>query len=75
MNQTQIEIMDILLEEWTKHPQCRFGQILTALNVIEFVNKEDPEVANFDLRDIFADEDERILKRIKTAQKIINSQE
>ncbi len=45
--------------------QLRFGQILTNLNINEFANKQHPELENYNLRDIYNDSSEKILKRIK----------
>ena len=63
----QAEILKIISNTWVKYPELRFGQLLTGLNVLTFTNKFDPSVFNYTLRDIFADSDESILKRIKNS--------
>ena len=63
----QAEILKIISNTWEKYPELRFGQLLTGLNVLTFSNKFDPSVSNYILRDIFADSDESILKRIKNS--------
>ena len=63
----QGEILKIISDTWDKHPQLRFGQLLTSLDVLTFTNKFDPSAYNYTLRDIFADSDESILKRIKNS--------
>ena len=63
----QIEILKIITDTWEKYPELRFGQLLTGLNVLTFTNKFDPSAFNYTLKDIFADSDESILKRIKNS--------
>lgn len=59
------EIIRIISEAWDKNPDLRFGQLLTCLNILEFANKSNPSESNYNLRDIFADTNESVLKRIK----------
>lgn len=55
----------IMLENYLKkNPDIRFGQALFNLNITEFANKEDPQKENHLLRDIYYDEDDRILTRM-----------
>ena len=67
MKDTQKELIKILIELWVEAPELRFGQLLTAVNVLEFANTSSPEAENFNLRDVFMDEDDDILKTIKTS--------
>ena len=45
-------------------PDQRFGQALFNLNINQFANKEFPDKANFYLKDIYNDSDEKILERL-----------
>lgn len=55
----------LLIEQYLEsHPIVRFGQALFNLGIIEFADKNNPEKANYTLRDIHGDEDSKILKRI-----------
>jgi hypothetical protein len=65
MSETQQEIADIISNVWKANPCLRYGQLLTGLRIQEFANKDTPEASNYNLRDIFYDTDESILKRIK----------
>ncbi|MGL5797809.1 MAG: hypothetical protein ACRCYT_06340, partial [Cetobacterium sp.] len=59
------EILYEILKFLIKNPDQRFGQALFNLGINEFVNKENPGIANHQLRDIYSDSDEEILKRLK----------
>jgi hypothetical protein len=63
----QKEIIEIINNTINKYPELRFCQILTGLRVLEFANKEAPETSNYNLRDVFSDSDNNVLKRIKTS--------
>lgn len=67
LNDIQKEILDIISNVWEVNPYLRYGQVLTGLKIIEFANKESPVDANYNVRDIFYDLDESVLKRIKTS--------
>lgn len=67
MDSTQKDILKIITDIWSEHPNLRFGQLLTGLNVLEFANKMTPEESNFNLNDIFYNKDKDILKRIKSS--------
>ncbi len=67
MTAEQKEIFRLLQEILEKYPDFRFGQLLYVLNVTQFSDITNPEHKDFDLRDIFYDSDEYILKRIKEA--------
>lgn len=60
MTLTQKEILDKLRTYLEKHPNLRFGQALFNLGINEFNNNE-----QFQLRDIYGDEDLKILNRIE----------
>jgi len=68
MNDVQKEINEIINKIWIKHPYLRYGQLLSGLKILEFVNTKNPELANHNLKDIFYNSDEDILKRIKSSQ-------
>lgn len=60
MDETKIEILNIITNYCIENPNQRIGQILFNLNINEFkINSEET-------RDIYNDSDEQILKRIKT---------
>lgn len=60
MDETKIEILNIITNYCIENPNQRIGQILFNLNINEFkMNSED-------IRDIYNDSDEQILERVKT---------
>ncbi|MEO3405169.1 hypothetical protein AAFN85_14775 [Mucilaginibacter sp. CAU 1740] len=59
------EIIKLLSEYVEKYPTQRFGQLLFNLNINQFSDKDNPENQKFRLRDIYNDESEVILQRIK----------
>lgn len=59
------EILKIIEQHLKEMPSQRFGQILFNLNINQFADKENPEKENYQLRDIYNDTDEDILKRLK----------
>lgn len=69
MNQKENNLL--ILEEIRKYieqpgaEEQRFGQILFNLNINVFADKEHPHVEKYQLRDIYNDSGEKILKRIK----------
>lgn len=60
------KILDIISEYILKNPDQRFGQILFNLNI---TNSEKDSI---ELRDIYYDSNEEILKRIKKRVKELN---
>ena len=68
MKKEQEEIINIINDTIVKYPELRFCQVLTGLKIIEFANKDTPEASNYNLRDVFSDSDESVLKRIKTSR-------
>lgn len=72
MNDTQQEILDIIASIWKTNPFLRYRQVLTGLNILEFADKASPEASNHNLRDIFSDTDNNVLKRIKTSKLYLN---
>lgn len=67
MDTTQKDILKIITDVWNEHPHLRFGQLLSGLGVVEFANKTNPEWCHFNLKDIFYNNDEDMLKRIKSS--------
>ena len=74
MKDTQKELITILTELWDEAPELRFGQLLTGVGILEFANLKDPEAENFNLKDIFLDEDETFLELIKSSNFYIKHQ-
>ena len=67
MKKEHEEILALLGDFLEKHPELRFGQALTNLDVLEFADKTFPP-KEFVLRDIYNDSDKRILAKIKKAK-------
>ena len=61
------EILSLIGNYLKKHPELRFGQALSNLEVLEFAEKSFPPEHNL-LRDIYNDSDKVILERVKTAK-------
>lgn len=59
------EILDLISDYLAENPSLRFGQALFNLGVNEFANKSDPAKEDFKIRDIHADFDDEIIRRIK----------
>ncbi|MNK30212.1 hypothetical protein D3C87_486280 [compost metagenome] len=68
MTNVQKEILSIISGYASKNPSQRFGQILFNLDVNSFKNEKN------ELKDIYSDSDEEILKRIKERLKKLNAQ-
>lgn len=74
MTGVQQHIMEIIEAELNKSSQLRFGQVLFNLNINQFADENNPINKNNLLRDIYNDEDIRILKRItEQLNKTINN--
>lgn len=74
MTGVQQHIMEIIEAELNKSPYLRFGQVLFNLDINQFADEINPENKNHLLRDIYNDQDIRILKRITEQQnKTINN--
>lgn len=58
-------IINVLTDFLERNPGQRFGQALFNLGINEFANPTNPEWNNRYLRDIYNDEDQQIIKRIK----------
>lgn len=58
------EILHNLEKYLHKNPEMRFGQALFNLNINQFADEKIPESKNFLLRDIYNDEDEKVLRRM-----------
>lgn len=58
-DKNKLQIINILIEHISKFPEHRFAQILFNLDINQFKENKD------ELRDIYNDLDEEILKRIK----------
>ena len=67
MNETKLEILNIITDYCNENPNKRFGQILYNLNINEF--KKDSE----EIRDIYNDSDKKILGRIQARIKQIKN--
>ena len=67
MNETKLEILNIITDYCNENPNQRFGQILYNLNINEF--KKDSE----EIRDIYNDSDKKILGRIQARIKQIKN--
>ena len=59
------EIVQIIEDYLIANPSIRFGQALYNLGILDFTNTNEPEKEKHQLRDIYADSDIAILKRIK----------
>ena len=58
-------ILSILEQYLVENPCIRFSQALFNLRINQFANSENPEKENLNLRDIYNDTNDEILKRIK----------
>lgn len=68
------EILDMISAFLANHYDQRFGQALFNLGVNEFVDKSDPAIENYKIRDIHGDSDAKIIKRIKNQLEWIEKQ-
>lgn len=59
------EIVKLLSEYIEEYPTQRFGQLLFNLDINQFSDRANPQNHNFKLRDIYGDESEVILQRMK----------
>jgi len=59
------KILQDIAEYIKSAPGLRFGQILFNLNIIEFADKNNPEVKEFLLRDIHTDSSSTIHHRVR----------
>ena len=60
------EILDLISTYLSTHYDQRFGQAIFNLGINEFVNKTQPEKESYKIRDIYNDQDDVIIKRIKS---------
>jgi len=67
MKKEHDQIIALISEYLSEHPNIRFSQALFNLDIIQFKNKENPGAENYALRDIHADDDTYILDRILNA--------
>ncbi|XOV68683.1 MAG: hypothetical protein ACFHU9_05860 [Fluviicola sp.] len=58
-------ILNAIEEALTRDPELRFGQALFNLRINEFANRENPEEADYRMRDIHGDKDSEIIERIQ----------
>ena len=58
-------ILDLIKSYLEKNPDQRFGQALFNLAINEFQKTTDPKYPNYNLRDIYNDDDEIIINRIQ----------
>ncbi len=65
MEHRTLEILELIKSHFEKFPDQRFGQILFNMDISQFVNRENPEIDNFKIRDIYNDKDLDIIERIK----------
>lgn len=68
------DILDLISEYLANHYDQRFGQAIFNLGINEFVNQTDPVKANYAIRDIHGDSDDRILSRMKEQLKRFEEQ-
>lgn len=68
------DILNLISEYLSNHNDQRFGQALFNLGINEFSNKLNPEIDNYQIRDIHSDSDEKILNRIKSQLKRFEEQ-
>ena len=66
MREEHQEIIDLISEYLTKHPEQRFEQAIFNLGINEFKNQEHPEKEDYRIRDIHNDSDSLIIRRIKS---------
>ena len=66
MKKDHKEILEVITDYLEKNPELRFGQALFNLRVNEFSNRSNLEQADYKIRDIHGDSDEKILERIKS---------
>ncbi|QSB25890.1 hypothetical protein [Flavobacterium sp. CLA17] len=67
-------ILKLLESYLEKNPSQRFGQALFNLNINQFQKTTDPRNPNYNLRDIYNDNDLDIVERIKNRLDLIESQ-
>jgi hypothetical protein len=67
MRKEHKEIISLLSDFLEKNPELRFGQALTNLEVLEFVDKSSPP-QHYMLRDIYQDSDTSILEIARLAK-------
>lgn len=67
MKKEHQEILSLISDFLEKHPELRFGQALTNLEVLEFADKSSPP-KHYMLRDIYQDSDVSILEKVKRAK-------
>lgn len=60
------EILDMISDYLSNNYDQRFGQALFNLDVNGFINESDPAKAEYRMKDIHGDSDERILERVKS---------
>lgn len=65
MTKEHKEIINLISRYLESNPYQRFGQALFNLDINEFKNKKDPDMENYNLRDIYNDQDKAIIERIK----------
>lgn len=65
MNESTIHILRLIKKYIQENPSIRFGQALFNLGINEFADKAHPENSYHNLRDIYEDTDEDILRRIR----------
>lgn len=73
MKQTHQDIINLLTDYLEAYPDQRFSQALFNLNINQFKNVKEPANADFSLRDIYADSDEKILVRMMNSLEILLS--
>ena len=74
MKKEHEEILDLISNYLSNHPDQRFGQALFNLGINEFSNRINPEIKNYNIRDIHSDSDEQILNRIKSQLNLFEEQ-
>ena len=65
MEYNTTEIIELINKHFELYPTQRFGQILFNLDINQFKDQEYPEKQDYQLRDIYSDDDSEIIKRIK----------
>lgn len=61
-------ILNAIEKELNRDPELRFGQALFNLSINQFVNPDNPDEANYKMRDIHGDKDSDIIERIRRQQ-------
>ena len=57
-------ILNAIEEALNRDPELRFGQALFNLDIYGFINPDNPDEADYKVRDIHADKDSTIIERI-----------